>query len=139
MTTVNEALNYIAEELKKKQPESFFYWDIRAEIPNEEIVENKNLIAILHLKSQEEIIHKNRTMRLYADITGQILVKEYSNDIVRNEVKLFEEYIQNFTSSLGYTEILNVIIIEANSGLIETGSDSIYLTFNLPLEFVIQF
>ncbi len=139
MTNLNEALNQIAVDLKKNQPESTFHWDIRGEIPNEEIDENKNLIAILHLKTQDEIIPNNKTMRIFADLSGQILIREYSNETIKKEVAQIEEYIQGFISSLYFYEVQDALILEANSSMIETATDEIYLTFNLPLEFVIQF
>lgn len=139
MTNLNEALNQIAAELKKNQPESIFHWDIRGEIPNEQIDENKNLIAILHLKSQDEIIPNNKTMRIFADLSGQILIREYSNETIKKEVAQIEEYIHGFISTLNFYEVEDALILEANSSMIETATDEIYLTFNLPLEFVIQF
>ena len=139
MTSITDLFIEVAKQITETQPQSTFTWDVRGEIPNAEIDENKHLIGVLHLNSQEEIIKGNRTMRLDAAITGQVLIGEHEQQTIKNEVETLEQHVLTFLSQMKYTPILDAVLITASCDCIETGADGVYLTFNLPVEIIAQF
>lgn len=139
MTSITDLFIEVAKQITETQPQSTFTWDVRGEIPNVEIDENKHLIGVLHLNSQEEVIKGNRTMRLDAAITGQILIGEHNQETIKKEVEQLEHHVLSYLTQMRYTPILDAIIITASCDCIETGADGVYLTFNLPLEIIAQF
>lgn len=139
MTTTTDFLIAIANELTETQPESAFRWCIRGEIPNEEIDENKNLIAVLHLTAQDEVIPRNKTLRLSCSLTGQVLVGEYTVEAIKREIELLELHFNEYLLDAHFKEVEDAILIEANANGVETSTENLYLNFSIPCEIVAQF
>lgn len=135
MTTLNELLEELASELNNRLTN----WDVLAEIPNDEILENKNMIAILHMTENEEVIKGNKTFRLDLAMTGQIMLKEYEKQFIVEQVKELEQTVATFCKELHYSEILHCVLIEGTSNLIEYGTSDIYMNFTIPFELIVQF
>ena len=138
MTTLTELLKEIAEDWTKNQTSSLFHWDVRHEIPNETADENKNLLAVLHVNGKSEVIKGNKTFEVDCSLTGQVLIAEYTNEQVLNEVKELELFVSNWCSEKHYTEILDAVLIEAMTETNDVSIDGVYLTFNLPMTFIVQ-
>lgn len=114
-------------------------WDIRGEIPNEEIDETKNAIAIFHLNNQDEVIQGNKTLKLDVALTGQIIFGNLTKEEVIEELKELEITVNNYFSDISYRNVLDAVLLECNVGLLEFGTDELYLNFTIPLEMYVQF
>lgn len=139
MTTTQEFLEQIANDIKGAHENNLLDWDIRAEVPNEEIEESKSAIAIIHLNQQDEIIQGNKTLKLDTALTGQIIFGDLTKEQVIAELKELEITVNNYFSDISYRNVLDAVLLECNVGLLEFGSDELYLNFTLPLEMYVQF
>lgn len=135
MTTLNELLEELAKELNSRLTN----WEVLAEIPENEILENKNQIAILHMTANEELIKGNKTFRLDLSVTGQIMLKEHAKQFIVEQVKELEMTVATFCKELHYSELLDCVLIEANCSLVEYGASDIYMNFSIPFELIVQF
>lgn len=138
MTTLTELLKEIATDWKENQTNSLLHWDVRSEIPNETPDENKNLLAVLHINGKSEVVKGNKTFEVDVALTGQILIGEYGNEKVLNEVKELELFVSSWCKEKHYTNILDAVMIEAMSETNEVSIDGVYLSFNLPMTFIVQ-
>lgn len=137
--TTTDFINELAKYINDNQPESLFTWDIRGEIPEDEADDNKNLIAVLHMLTQQEIIKGNYTYKLELALTGSALIGEYAKIDIINEVAALGNYLIQEAQKLTYADIGGVIIIEASPQLVQTSADGVYINFNIPLEVICQF
>jgi hypothetical protein len=140
MTTVTSFLKEIASELSAQQPaDSIRKWDFRSEVPNDEIDENKTLIAVLHMTSQEEIVKFNHTLRLYCSLTGQILIGEMTQEEAMEEVQKIWLTIQEYLMPISMKPVEDAILLQATTGGVETGVEGYYINFSIPIDFYVQF
>lgn len=139
MTTTQEFLQQIANDINEALTETILDWDIRGEIPNEEIDETKNAIAIFHLNNQDEVIQGNKTLKLDVSLTGQIIFGNLTKEEVIEELKELEITVNNYFLDISYRNVLDAVLLECNVGLLEFGTDELYLNFTLPLEMYVQF
>lgn len=135
MTTLNELLEALASELNNRLTN----WEVLAEIPENEILENKNQVAILHMTENDEVIKGNKTFRIDLSLTGQIMLKEHEKQFIVEQVKELEQTVATFCKELHYSEILDCVLIEATASLIEYGTSDIYMNFTIPFELIVQF
>lgn len=135
MTTLNELLEELAKELNSRLTN----WEVLAEIPNNEILENKNMIAILHMTANDEVIKGNKTFRLDLALTGQIMMQEFTKEFIIEQIKEIELTVANFCKELHYTEAKDCVLIEGTSDLCEYGQSDIYMNFTVPFELIVQF
>lgn len=135
MTTLNELLEELAKELNSRLKN----WEVLAEIPENEILENKNQIAILHMTENDEVIKGNKTFQLDLSLTGQIMLKEHEKQFIVEQVKELEQTVATFCKELHYSELLDCVLIEGTSELIEYGTSDIYMNFTVPFEIIVQF
>lgn len=135
MTTLNELLEALASELNSRLTN----WEVLAEIPENEILENKNQIAILHMTANDELIKGNKTFRLDLSVTGQIMLKEHAKQFIVEQVKELEMTVATFCKELYYSELLDCVLIEATCSLVEYGTSDIYMNFSIPFELIVQF
>jgi hypothetical protein len=127
---------HIAQELQS-QVDNF--WILRGEVTNEEIDENKNGIAVIHVNKQEEIVYHNHTYRLEGALTGQILLNSLTPDEIDQKVENITNALIIYIKALKYTEIDNCVLLEGISGNVATETDEIYFTFSIPFTVYAQF
>ena len=140
MTTVRSFLKKIAFELSEQQPiDSNRDWDFRAEVPTDEIDENKTLIAVLHLTSQNEVVKFNHTLALDCSLTGQILIGEMTQAEVMDEVQEIWVAVQEYLLDVSMMPVEDAILLQATTGGVETGVDGYYINFSIPITFYAQF
>lgn len=135
MTTLNELLEALAKEINSRLTN----WEVLAEIPENEILENKSMIAILHMTENVEVIKGNKTFQLDLSLTGQIMLKEHEKQFIVEQVKELEQTVASFCKELHYSELLDCVLIEGTSELIEYGTSDIYMNFTVPFEIIVQF
>lgn len=140
MTTVTSFLKKIASELSAQQPaDSIKKWDFRAEVPNDEIDENKTLIAVLHMTSQNEVVKFNYTLHLNCSLTGQILIGEMTQEEVMEEVHTIWATAVEYLTPISMKPVEDAILLQAVTGGVETGVEGYYINFSIPIDFYVQF
>lgn len=127
---------YIANQLQS-QVDNF--WILRGEITNEEIDENKNGIAVVHVDKQEEIVYRNYTYRLEGALTGQIMLNAMTVAEIDQKVENITHALITYIKSLKYTEVESCVLIEGKAGNVATDTDEIYFTFSIPFTVFAQF
>lgn len=140
MTTITSLLKAIAAQLEEQQPsDALRKWMIRGEIPSEEVDENKTLIAVLHLNSQEEVVKFNYTFRLNCSLTGQILINEMGQSELIDEAHKIWVTLNEYLRTLQMKSIEDTIVLQAVAHGVETSIDGYYVNFSVPIEIYAQF
>lgn len=130
-------MKYIAQQLPAQGIN--LSWDIRGEIGNEEIDENKTLIAVCHCLGSNEIVYRNFTYNMNCQLTGQILLNCLSGDKISEEVDALYNALANYIKSLHYTDCDGAIILEGTCGALNVETDNLYYVFSIPFTLYTQF
>lgn len=135
--TTKSLMKYVASQLPKQGIS--LNWDIRGEIGNENVDENKTLIAVCHCANQSEIIYNNFTFKLDCALTGQILLNALTTDKIEEEVNALYDAIATYTKNLKYTDCNGPVVMQGTCGALSVDVDSLYYTFSVPFTLYTQF
>lgn len=114
-------------------------WVIRGEIGDDDIDENKNMIAVVHCASQEEIIYNNFTFKLSCALTGQVLLNALTPEQIHDETTALYKALVSLIGSLKYTELGDSTVLEGTVGVLETDTNELYWNFSVPFTLYVQF
>lgn len=135
--TTKSLMKYIAGQLPSQGVE--MQWDIRGEIGDQEVDENKTLIAVCHCANQSEIVYNNFTFRLDCALTGQILLNALSEEEIETEVNALYDSLALYIKSLKYTNCEGPIVMQGTTGALSVDKDSLYYIFTIPFTLFTQF
>lgn len=143
MTTITKFLDLLAIGLSEQQDmDANVYvreWCFRGTLPNDEVDENKTLLAVLHCTSQDEVVKFNHTLRLDCNLTGTILIGEMTTGDVQDEVMKIFSAAQLYFKSLAMQPIEDAILLQAIAHGVQTEIDGYYMSFTIPVEIYAQF
>lgn len=139
MTTNTELLNALAASIPYN-PSAALQWIIRGELATDEVETDKSLIAVLHLTAQDEVVKGNYTYSLDCSLSGQALIGTATITELRAEIEKLFNTVVEWLKSFKYSEVLDAVVIDASiSGNLESGTEGLYFTFTIPLNFIVQF
>lgn len=134
--SIQGVIHYITERLAPKYAEQNI---TLIEPLNDEVLTNVDALAVITPTSSDEVVSSNHTFRESADMLISVSsFEDFNPDVLidRLQALLFDEL-----SLLHYTEISenSAVIIDAEQGAAELGSDTNVFQVRIPLTFICQY